>query len=142
MSDPLFNNILGIGGGGIQQVIVDPERVTKEEYESAATFTDIIWGAEGLARNLGPSWFLVHDPRFMRIERSWIKDTEGMAGGKMSGGATVLKALDMRSEIVMVEDPVLYSEILGEGRHFRECCLAQGLNPKTLHQDDGAIDHA
>ena len=135
MGDPLFDKILGIGGGGLQQVVVDPERVTKEEYETAQTMTNIIWGTEGLVACLGPAWSLVHDPRFLRIERGWVKDEEGMFGGKKAGGITVLTALDLRSKISLVEDPVLYSEMLAEGRHFRDVCLKQGLDPKTLHKD-------
>ena len=140
MGDPLFDRVLGIGAGGIKQVIIDPERVTQEEYEAAAVFVNTLWGTDGLVQNLGPSWFLVHDPRFLRIERSWIIDKDGILGGKQAGGLTVLKALDLKSDISMAEDPALYAEIFGEGRHFRNCCIQRGFDPKALCHDSATIE--
>lgn len=131
MSDP-FRNLLGIGGAGCREVYVDPARVTKEEFEAAALFTDVIFGAEGLAEMLGPTWNLVHDPRFLAIERIWAREEQGMLGGTRMKGVSIVQALDQKTTIKVIEDPELYSEMLAEGRHFRDICLARGLDPQTL----------
>lgn len=131
MSDP-FRNLLGIGGAGCREVYVDPEKVSKEEFEAAACFTDVIFGAEGLAEMLGPTWNLVHDPRFLAIERTWAREEVGMLGGVRMKGVSIIDALDQKTKIKVIEDPELYSEMLAEGRHFRDCCLAQDIDPQTF----------
>ena len=135
MSDPVFGNIFNLNGGGSREVIVDPSRVTREEFEAATTFANVIWGTEGLAESLGPSWFLVHDPRFMRMERSWAKVEAGVLGGTRTKGISIVDALDMRSKIKLIEDPELYAEILGEGRHFRDAAIKAGMDPRRVHED-------
>lgn len=137
MSDP-FRNILNIGGGGTQEVIVDPSRVTQEEFEAARAFVNVLWGTEGLAECLGPTWFLVHDPRFMALERLWASEKQGYAGVRRKG-VSFVTALDTRTQISMIEDPELYSEMLAEGRHFLAACRARDIDPRTLQDRDATI---
>lgn len=139
VSDP-FRNLLGIGGAGCREIYVDPERVTKEEFEAAALFTDVIFGAKGLAAMLGPTWNLVHDPRFLAIERLWAKEEQGMFGGVRLKGISVIQALDQKTTIKVIEDPELYSEMLAEGRHFRDVVIARGLDPQTPIDETRAWD--
>lgn len=139
MSDP-FRNLLGIGGAGCREIYVDPERVTKEEFEAAALFTDVIFGAEGLAAMLGPTWNLVHDPRFLAIERLWAKEEQGMFGGVRLKGISVIQALDQKTTIKVIEDPELYSEMLAEGRHFRDVVIARGEDPQAPINETRAWD--
>ena len=141
MSDPIFGSLLNIGGGGIKEITVDPSRVTQEEFEAAKLFTDVLWGSNGLAECLGPSWSLVHDPRFMKIERIWDRVTrkKGMFGGVVGGSTEEVQALDLVSRITLILDPALYAEILGEGRHFRDASMAMGVDVHHLCMDRGAI---
>lgn len=141
MSDPIFGGILNIGGGGIKEVMVNPSRVTQEEFEAAKLFTDVLWGSNGLAECLGPSWSLVHDPRFMKIEQIWDRATKkkGMFGGTVGGSTEDVQALDLASRILLILDPALYAEILGEGRHFRDVALKAGLDIRGICQDRNAI---
>lgn len=139
MADP-FNNFFNIGGGGTREVIVDPARVTQEEFEAAKTFANVLWGTDGLAECLGPSWFLVHDPRFLALERLWAREEVGMFGGMKRTGISFVTALDNRSQIKMIEDPELYSEMLAEGRHFLKVCLDRGVDPRTLQDDPALIE--
>lgn len=141
MSDPIFGGILNIGGGGIKEITVDPSRVTEEEFEAAKLFTDVLWGSGGLAECLGPSWSLVHDPRFMKIERIWDSATrkKGMFGGVVGGATEEVMGLDLISRISLILDPALYAEILGEGRHFRDAAMAMGVDVHGLCRDRDAI---
>ena len=132
--DP-FRNLVGIGGAGCREVTVDPSRVQAEEFETAKVFAQVIWGPEGYAEMLGPTWYLVHDPRFLKIERMWARETAGMLGGVVRRGISIVKALDLASNIKVIEDPELYSEMLAEGRHFRDVVLAAGLDVKAPEID-------
>jgi hypothetical protein len=138
MRDPLLST-MSFGGGDTRILHVDPERVEKEEFEAAAVLTDIIWGPEGLAYYLGPTWSMVHDPRFMKIERTAVIEKSSMSGGKVHKGVSIIQALDLRSKIEIVDDLEIYSELIGEGRHFLEACRAREIDPHTLQDDETLI---
>ena len=124
----LLKNLTGIGGAGCREVTIDPSRVQRDEFEAAAEWVNVLWSPEGLVANLGPTWYMVHDPRFLAIERMWAREDNGMLGGTVRRGVSVIQALDLHSTIKVVEDPQLYSEMLAEGRHFLSVCSASGID--------------
>lgn len=135
MSDP-FRSILGMGNDS-SQYHVDTDRITKEEFEAASILSSIIWGPDGFAECLGPTWNMVHDPRFVEVERLGVRERKGRLGGNANQGIGFVDGLDIRpdgsgSKIVMIDDLEIYAEVIGEGRHMLEAALRMGMTPEDI----------
>lgn len=128
----MFNRILGIQGEK-RVYHLDKDQLTAEEYEQGQVIYDILWGDSGLVSALGPTWNLIHDPRFLKIEDAFIIDRDSVFGGDASSGKQYI-TYHNQFQLSSVADLEQYSEILGEGRHFRKQVLAMGLDPQTFHE--------
>lgn len=134
--DP-FRSMLNLVEGK-REYMIDPDHVTKEEFEAAAVIADVLWGHEGLAEMLGSTWRMVHDPRFLRIEACGIYEQRNIfsSGAKKIGRITVKSGDLFGNHGGSVEDMTIYSEILGEGRHFLKIVQEKGWDPKEPLTED------
>jgi len=134
--DP-FRSLLNLTDGGKRHYVIDTDHVTLEEFEAAAVMADVLWGHEGLAEMLAGTWRMVHDPRFLAMERCGIYDQANLfSPGARSIGVQVLKSGDVFSSSGSVDDMTIYAEMLGEGRHFKGIVEAKGWDPKVALTDE------
>jgi hypothetical protein len=128
----LFNKILGIGGNEKRIYHLDKDQLTAEEFEQGKVISEIIWGEDGLVMALGPTWNLVHDPRFMKIEDAFIIERDAVFGGDAASGRQYI-TYHSQFQLSSIAELEQYSEILGEGRYFRQQIVKDGLDPQTFH---------
>jgi hypothetical protein len=76
----------------------------------------MVFGKGGLVETLGPTWNLIHDPRFALIESAFIVDRRAIFGGDAKQGKQYISSEGTFTSTIA--DLEQYSEILGEGRHF------------------------
>jgi hypothetical protein len=94
---------------------VDGE-VSREEFEQCVLIDQVVFGPKGYVESIGPTWDLIHDPRFISIEGKFIIPRRGRLGGDATLGRQYISGVNQfTSSIVDLEQ---YSEILGEGRNF------------------------
>jgi len=109
--------------------------VDREEFKYSQLMFNYLFDEEkGLVATLGPTWNMVHDPRFNKIENCFIRRRKNMfspgdtvIGQKIVTGAFAGFAVD-------VTELEQYSTIIGEGRHFRKVIL-EG----TISDEDGDV---
>jgi len=132
--DP-FRNLLNLTDDK-RQYIIDSDRVSQEEFEAAAVLSDVLWGQEGLAEMLGSTWRMVHDPRFLAVERCGIREQPNVfQDGTSKIGVQVLRCGDVFGDTGSLDDMTIYAEILGEGRHFLKIVTKRGWDPAALTED-------
>ncbi len=93
-----------------------------------------MFGDKGLVDTLGPTWDMVHDPRFTAIENCFITQRKAVFGGDARTG--INRQMADGSFTGSMADLEQYSEILGEGRHFYEV-LSKGI---ITPEEDGTGD--
>lgn len=114
---------------------IDEAALNESEFQAARTMWDVIFGKDGLVENLGPTWNMVHDPRFTDIEEAFIINRASVFGGDASTGrinVASIGQIDTRSTYGSLEE---YATILGEGRHFLKCAVAKGWDVRALKDD-------
>lgn len=137
MSD-LFNRILGIGNNEKRIYHIDKDQLTAEEFEQGKVITEIIWGEDGLVTALGPTWNLVHDPRFLKIEDAFLIERDAVFGGDATSGRQYI-TYHSQFQLSSIAELEQYAEILGEGRFFREQVIKDGLDPQTFHLETDEV---
>lgn len=137
MSD-LFNRILGIGNNEKRIYHIDKDQLTAEEFEQGKVITEIIWGEDGLVNALGPTWNLVHDPRFLKIEDAFLIERDAVFGGDATSGRQYI-TYHSQFQLSSIAELEQYAEILGEGRFFRQQILNDGLDPQTFHKESDEV---
>lgn len=121
MSDEQKNDVLQRAFGmlndpvRIYQIVEDRE-VSREEFQYCCVMYQILFGDKGFAKTLGPTWRMIHDPRFSVIEGLMIVDRHAIFGGDARLGKQYIN--DDGSFSSTVSDLEKYAEILGEGRNF------------------------
>jgi hypothetical protein len=111
------NDVLGVHEPGKRVVLKEEQQVTREEFEAQKIFNQYLFGERGLVDTLGPTWLMIHDPRFVAIENSFVKKKPNrFLGGDATQGVNRQQADGSFSS--GVEDLNQYGEILGEGRYF------------------------
>jgi hypothetical protein len=122
---------------GKRQYVIDSDHVTQEEFEAAACMADVLWGHQGLAEMLGSTWRMVHDPRFLAVERCGIYEQRNMFSpdGTQIGVQTV-RSSDLFSQSGSIDDMTIYAELLGEGRHLKKVVEAKGWDPSLALSED------
>jgi hypothetical protein len=130
----MFNRILGLGGNEKRVYHLDKDQLTAEEYEQGKVIKEILWGDDGLVMALGPTWNLVHDPRFLKIEDAFIIERTPFFGGDASTGRQYI-TYHSQFQLSSIAELEQYAEILGEGRHFWSLIKTQGLDPQTFHNE-------
>lgn len=110
------DSIFGLLDSGKRIYRKEQQAVSREEFEAQKLFSQLVFGEQGLADTLGPTWQMVNDPRFTAIERAFIRERKAVFGGNATTGLNL--ELSDGSFYRSVEDLNQYSEILGEGRYF------------------------
>ena len=96
--------------------IAEDREVQRDEFQYCQVMWNIVFGDRGFAETLGPTWRMVHDPRFQEIEALMIVDRHAIFGGDARLGKQYIG--DDGSFSSTVSDLEKYAEILGEGRNF------------------------
>ena len=90
--------------------------VTREEFEHSRLIDQVVFGPKGYVETIGPTWNMIHDPRFIEIEGKFVVTRRSVLGGDATLGRQYIDSDgNFTSSIVDLEQ---YSEILGEGRNF------------------------
>lgn len=110
--------------------------VTAEEYAYCQVVSKMLWGDHGLVASLGPTWAMVHDPRFWALEDKFLVERPAVFGGDARQGKSyVTEAGPLSQSLVDLES---YAEIIGEGRHFLQVVQAAGYPPRDFYQEADA----
>src|SRR5271170_297709 len=96
--------------------IAEEREVMRDEFEYCQVMYQIVFGEKGFAETLGPTWHMIHDPRFIVIENMMVQDRKAIFGGDARVGKQYFN--DDGAMNSTVSDLEKYSEIIGEGRNF------------------------
>lgn len=96
--------------------IYEENEVQRDEFAYCQLMHEIVFGKDGYAETLGPTWEMIHDPRFAVIENQFIIDRHAIFGGDARLGKQYIN--DDGTFSSSVTDLEQYAEILGEGRNF------------------------
>ena len=146
MNDNL-RTLLGLLDDGKRVYRFEDGEVDREEFRYSQLMYNYLFDEEkGLVATLGPTWNMIHDPRFNKIENCFIRRRKNM----FSEGETVLGQVEVTGAFAGFSNDVQqleqYSMILGEGRHFRKVILEGNVVdedgdpcvPKTFAQESDA----
>ena len=129
MSDP-FRKLLGMEDDAKRIYQMKDGEVEREEFEFCKGVDKIVFGDKGYVDTLGPTWELVHDPRFLKLEACFIHTRMAMFGGDARQGRQYVDGENFMSSTIA--DLEQYSEMIGEGRHFRKAVINAALSPQTF----------
>src|SRR5271156_1122256 len=96
--------------------IAEEREVMRDEFEYCQVMFQVVFGDKGFAETLGPTWRMIHDPRFIAIENMMVQERKAIFGGDARIGRQYFN--DDGAMNSTVSDLEKYSEILGEGRNF------------------------
>jgi len=113
------------------RIQADDQEVTQEEYEYCQIITGYLFDEHiGVVKTLGPTWEMVHDPRFREIECCFVCDRKALFGGDARYGKQFVTTSGVFSS--STGDLEQYAEILENGRHFAEVVRKEGYDPKMF----------
>ncbi len=114
--DNKLRNILGLLNGGSRSYQLKDGEVDRADFEYCITISQVLFGERGLVETLGPTWDMVHDPRFEVLENVWIDDPSALLGGDARTGIQrQQKDGTFDGGFAAIEK---YTEMLGEGRNM------------------------
>ena len=114
--DITLKRLLGLEDEGKRTYRFVSGEVTQEEFEYCQLLDALVFGEGGYVETLGPTWALIHDPRFVKIENAFIVNRRAVFGGDaMVGKQYISSDGTFTSTIADLEQ---YAETLGEGRYF------------------------
>ena len=114
--DRSIQSLLGIAGDQKRIYRFMEGEVQREEYQYCQLLDTLVFGDRGYVETLGQTWAMIHDPRFAKIESTFIINRKAVFGGDARTGKQYMSADGMfTSTIADLEE---YSEVLGEGRYF------------------------
>jgi len=116
---------------------VDGE-VSREDFEYAKVLDQVLFDEKiGYIATIGPTWNLVNDPRFVKLDNTFVVERAGFFGGNANVGQREI------SETGFVggnsNDLEKYSNILGDGRAMLEAVQKAGLDPHTFKDSEEFI---
>ena len=76
-----IRNMFGLRDTEKRLYVINNDQVTAEEYEYCQVLSNVLWGEKGLVETLGPTWNMVHDPRFENLERKFLVERPAVFGG-------------------------------------------------------------
>ncbi len=116
MIDNALQRALGILGDEKRIYRIQEGEVSRMEFEHCQLIDQVVFGPKGYVESLGPTWDMIHDPRFNALEAKFIVKRRGRLGGDADLGKQYISSNgQFTSSIVDLEQ---YSDILGEGRNF------------------------
>ena len=99
----------------IYQIAEDRE-VMRDEFAYCQVMYQVLFGDKGFVDTLGPTWRMIHDPRFVNIENMMVQERKAIFGGDARVGKQYFS--DDGAMNSAVSDLEKYAELLGEGRNF------------------------
>src|SRR5208337_2462289 len=111
-----IKNILGMLDEGKRIYRIQEGEVQREEFLYCQIIDQLVFGEKGYVATLGPTWSMIHDPRFIKIENTFIVSRRALFGGDARLGKQYISSDGTFSSTI--GDLEQYAEILGEGRHF------------------------
>lgn len=96
--------------------IYEETEVKREEFHYCQLMSELVFGDKGFVQTLGPTWNMIHDPRFTVIENHFIVNRRAVFGGDARIGKQYIN--DDGTFSSTVTDLEQYAELLGEGRNF------------------------
>ena len=116
-----LKKMLGVLDEGKREYRFVSGEVTQEEYNYCQLIDQLLFGVGGYVETLGPTWSLVHDTRFSKIENTFVLNRRAIFGGNAQTGKQYISSDGQFTSLI--SDLESYSEILGEGRYF--CYILQ-----------------
>jgi hypothetical protein len=114
--DNSLKRMLGLTDEGKRTYRFVSGEVTRDEFQYCQSLDALLFGKDGYIETLGPTWEMIHDPRFAIIEDAFIINRRAVFGGDaMVGKQYISSDGTFTSTIADLEQ---YSETLGEGRYF------------------------
>ena len=151
-------SLLGLADDGKRIYHFEAGEIDQEQFQYNVVMFNYLFDDEiGVIATLGPTWNMVHDPRFTAIENAFIRKRQARLGGDATMGRQKIGPFGALTGTV--QDLDQYATILGEGRHFRGVMLkaiddfdkgetikgcfldAEGdpIHPDTFYQDSDDI---
>ena len=96
--------------------IAEEREVLRDEFQYCRVMYQVMFGDKGFAETLGPTWRMIHDPRFVAIENMMVQERKAIFGGDARVGKQYFNDDGVMNSTV--SDLEKYAEILGEGRNF------------------------
>lgn len=140
--DRQIRDLLGLVDGGKRLYrFAEDEFVQADEFHYAKIIDGIVFGDKGYVETLGPTWTMIHDPRFTAVEECFIIERQNLFGGDTRIGKQYVESKDgITLADSTIKDLEQYSEIIAEGRHFGEVLQKarstkkQKIHPKDLYK--------
>jgi hypothetical protein len=111
--DNRIRNLMGLEDGKREYRHIDGE-VDRQTFEFHALHAEVLFSEKGYIATLGPTWNMIHDPRFAAIERLSVKERKGQFGMIRQGIQQQDEAGQFHST---AEQARFLAELLGEGRY-------------------------
>ena len=111
-----IKRLLGIAGDEKRIYRFVDGDVEKEEYFYCQLLDQLVFGEKGFVDTLGQTWEMIHDPRFIKIESTFIVNRKAYFGGDARTGKQYQSSDGVF--VSTISDLEEYSEVLGEGRYF------------------------
>jgi hypothetical protein len=140
-----LRNLLGLLDDGKRIYHVMPGEIEQAEYAYSQLMFDYLFDDQiGVIATLGPTWGLVHDPRFNKIENCFIRTRRAILGGDATQGVQHIS--DNSRHERDGQNLEQYATLIGEGRHFRKTIVdtpflndsGSPCTPHTLYQESDA----
>jgi len=136
--DPILSKLLGLEGGGSAIYRYADGQVSKEDFEYAKVIDQVLFDEHiGYIATLGPTWNLVHDPRFVKLENTFVVFRQSKVGGNSTVGQSIQTEDGFGGG--NSNDLERYAEILGEGRNMLKNVKAAGLDPQKFQDNPDSI---
>ena len=115
--DDLLRRVFGMLQDNVRiYQIAEDREVQREEFEYCQVMYQVLFGEKGFVETLGPTWRMIHDPRFINIENTMVQERKAIFGGDARLGRQYFNDDGVMNSTV--SDLEKYAEILGEGRNF------------------------
>jgi hypothetical protein len=143
--DQMLRRMLGLEGARTAIYRFAEGEVSKEDFEYARVIDQVIFDKEiGYIATLGPTWNMVHDPRFLKIENTFVIERTGRlidGHSGQRGNANVGQGIISEDGLSggNPNDLERYSDMLGDGRVMLKAVKEAGIDPQTFHNNDGFI---
>jgi len=85
--DNSLKRMLGLTDEGKRTYRFVSGEVTRDEFQYCQSLDALLFGKDGYIETLGPTWEMIHDPRFAIIEDAFIINRRAVFGGH--GGQAV-----------------------------------------------------
>jgi hypothetical protein len=114
--DNKIRGLMGLLDGGKRVYQQKDGEVDADQFEYCHVLSQILFGARGLVETLGPTWEMVHDPRFEKIENLFVITKKSMFGGDTREGMQIQTSDGtFTGSFAGLQQ---YAEMLGEGRYL------------------------